>query len=109
MARPDEVHTLASALMHGRLGRREFLTRAAALGLSAPVVAGILAACGASATPTSAPAAQATTAPTAATGGGAGGAATAAATRPAAAGASPAGQGRTGITTAEWNPEKIKA
>src|SRR5919202_3280696 len=104
MSRSDEVRALESALMHGRLGRREFLTRAAALGLSAPVVAGILAACGEAPTPTSAPAAQATTAPTAATGGGAGGAATAAATRPAvAAAASPAGNTRTGISTAEWN------
>ncbi|HEX5505345.1 MAG TPA: peptide ABC transporter substrate-binding protein [Thermomicrobiales bacterium] len=62
-SRHDDVRALAGALVGGRLGRREFIRRAAALGLSASAIAAALAACGASPTPTSAPAA--TSAPTA--------------------------------------------
>ena len=76
-----EAWSLERALVRGRLSRRDFIRRSAALGLSAPTIAAVLAACGASPTPTSVPAA-ATTAPTAL-------GATAAPTR-AAGGASPA-------------------
>src|SRR5919202_678727 len=76
-----EAWSLERALVRGRLSRRDFIRRSAALGLSAPTIAAVLAACGASPTPTSVPAAP-TTAPTAV-------GATAAPTR-AAGGASPA-------------------
>jgi len=104
----DTLDILARQLADGRLGRRGFIRRAAALGLSASAIAGALAACGAVTTPTIAAIATtvssaaptvaavatavASTAPTAA----AGGAATAttatrttAATPPGAASASP--------------------
>jgi len=55
----DEVRALESAARSGQLSRREVLKRAAALGLSAPVIASLLAACArGEATPTPAPAAQ---------------------------------------------------
>jgi peptide/nickel transport system substrate-binding protein len=59
----DPIQRLAQDLQTGQLGRRLFIQRAAALGLSASAIAGVLAACGASATPTTAP--VATVAPTA--------------------------------------------
>src|SRR5947209_7411276 len=66
MSRFDQTRSLEDALVHGRLSRRDFIRRASALGLAAPAIATILAACGgASPTPTTAPAA--TTAPPAAT------------------------------------------
>lgn len=60
----DELKQLEAAARAGQLSRREVLKRAAALGLSAPVIASLLAACARpEATPTTAPAAQ-TPAPT---------------------------------------------
>jgi len=60
----DELKQLEAAARTGQLSRREVLKRAAALGLSAPVIASLLAACARQqATPTTAPAAQ-TPAPT---------------------------------------------
>mgnify|MGYP001066407370 CR=1 FL=1 len=57
------LRTLTEELTTGRLNRRQFVVRAAALGASASAIAAILAACGsAAATPTAPPA---TTAPTA--------------------------------------------
>src|SRR4051794_11830289 len=41
-----EAQALASGLLSGRLGRRDFIRRAVALGLSASAVAAALAACG---------------------------------------------------------------
>lgn len=56
----DPLRELQGAVQAGRLTRREVLERAAALGLTAPVIASLLAACagGQQATPTAAPAAQ---------------------------------------------------
>ncbi|MGN6563947.1 MAG: ABC transporter substrate-binding protein [Thermomicrobiales bacterium] len=110
MAHSDNPQSLVRDLSTGRLSRRQFVQRAAALGISSSLIGAVLAACGSSAaTATTAP--QPTTAP--AGGGGAtattGAAATkapAAATAPA---ASPGANTRTGITAAEWNPEAIKA
>ncbi len=82
MARSAAVRSLERGLMHGHLSRRDFIRRAAALGLSAPAIAAVLAACGPGATPTGAPAAG-TTAPTKAP--------TAAAPKPAGSPASTAG------------------
>lgn len=82
---------LADALRAGRLSRRDFIRHAAALGLSLPAIAALLAACGASATPT----ALAPTARAAAT--------TAATTVPAGTGATVAAvatQGATAVTGA---------
>ncbi|HET8625931.1 MAG TPA: peptide ABC transporter substrate-binding protein [Thermomicrobiales bacterium] len=106
MSRPVDTRALTDLerqLLRGRIGRRQFILRAVALGLSASGVAAALAACGgASPTATSAPAATSapTTAPaatkpaatTAPSGGGAATATTApaAATKPA---GSPAAQG----------------
>lgn len=44
--RPSELATLAEAVMTRRIGRREFVRRATMLGVSASVIAPILAACG---------------------------------------------------------------
>ena len=44
MVNSDSVRSLTQEWTAGRLSRRDFLTRAAALGLSAPVIAGALAA-----------------------------------------------------------------
>ena len=61
--RSPELDQLRDAVFAGRLNRRQVLKRSAALGLSAPVVAALLAACGGEdATSTPAPAATATTA-----------------------------------------------
>ncbi|HMM40531.1 MAG TPA: peptide ABC transporter substrate-binding protein [Thermomicrobiales bacterium] len=64
------IEDLRDAVLAGRLGRRQLLKRAMALGLSAPVIAGLLAACGGDdngeATATTASGASATT-PAAAT------------------------------------------
>ena len=57
MSRFDDARSLERELAHERLSRRDFIRRAAALGLSAPAMAAILAACGPGATPTTAPAA----------------------------------------------------
>ncbi|GBD18348.1 Glutathione-binding protein GsiB [bacterium HR27] len=55
----DELRQLEEAARSGQLSRREVLKRAAVLGLSAPAIASLLAACaGGGATPTPAPAAQ---------------------------------------------------
>ncbi|HET8629082.1 MAG TPA: peptide ABC transporter substrate-binding protein [Thermomicrobiales bacterium] len=79
MGRQDQatIETLTRALSRDRLGRRDFIRRAAALGLSASAIAAALAACGGAATPTTAPAAS--TAPTTAPSGASGTAATTAA------------------------------
>ncbi len=120
MSSHRDAENLANALFTGRVGRREFFTRAAALGLSGGVLAAALAACGATETPTSAPVPSAapSAAPTTGTATGAGVTATTAprpSTTAAAAGSSPVAGGtpnantRTGITAAEWNPESIRA
>ncbi len=57
MADREPIQSLARDLTAGRLGRRAFISRAAALGLSASAIGAILTACGAEATPTTAPAA----------------------------------------------------
>lgn len=65
----DELRQLEQAARSGKLNRREVLKRAAALGLSAPVIASLLAACArGEATPTTAPAAQTPAAQTPAAG-----------------------------------------
>jgi len=46
-----DLSTLKEQVQQGRIGRRELLRRAAALGLSAPVISGLLAACAPSGTP----------------------------------------------------------
>lgn len=46
-----DLSNLRQEVAQGRIGRRELLRRAAALGLSAPAIAGLLAACAPSATP----------------------------------------------------------
>ncbi|MCL5960090.1 MAG: ABC transporter substrate-binding protein [Chloroflexi bacterium] len=64
----EKINSLIDQLVEKKIDRRQFLVRAAAIGLSASAISTILAACGTeSATPTSAPAAAATTAPAAAT------------------------------------------
>ena len=55
------LDSLRTELLEGRLDRRSVLKRGMALGLSAPVIAGLLAACGGGEDATSTPAAQATT------------------------------------------------
>ncbi|HEX5504408.1 MAG TPA: ABC transporter substrate-binding protein [Thermomicrobiales bacterium] len=74
----------------GRLSRRAFVARAAALGLSGAAVSAFLAACGGSATATTAAGGAATTAPTTAAGGAATTAPTTAATTAATKAATPA-------------------
>ncbi len=51
MAVFDPMHSLARDLTDGRIARRDFIKRAAALGFSATAIAGVLAACGASDVP----------------------------------------------------------
>ncbi len=53
-----QIQTLAGELIAGRLSRRDFIARAAALGLSATAIASVLAACGGEAPATTAPAAS---------------------------------------------------
>ena len=90
MQQPAPFDDLMSGLQRGRLDRREFILRAAALGATIPMIAGMLAACGASpaATVAPAPSAAASAAPSAAASAApstaASAAASAAATRPAA-------------------------
>jgi peptide/nickel transport system substrate-binding protein len=55
---PSKLDMLREEVFQGRLSRRDVLKRGAALGLSAPVIAGLLAACGGD-DPTATPAAQA--------------------------------------------------
>src|SRR5262245_140648 len=110
MAQSDEVRSLVRGLDEGRLSRRDFVVRAAALGVSSSLISAVLAACGAAATATSPPPAAA---PTSVPAGG-GGATATTAPRPSAAASAvaagtPGGNTRTGITAAEWNPEAIKA
>ncbi|HCG29702.1 MAG TPA: hypothetical protein DEU95_08180, partial [Chloroflexi bacterium] len=57
----DEIR---ADVLAGRIDRRTMLKRAMALGLSAPIIAGLLAACGGSEKATSTPKAEATTAAT---------------------------------------------
>lgn len=45
MTDPNELRALSADARAGRIGRRELLRRAVALGLSAPAIAGLLAAC----------------------------------------------------------------
>jgi peptide/nickel transport system substrate-binding protein len=116
MSRADEARSLERALLDGHLGRRDFIRRAAALGLSAAAISTALAACGGTTSPTTAPVAN-----TPAAGGGTtpaattaapGGAATAAPTRaasPAAAAAgSPAAAAGGGVATASAGPGPSK-
>ncbi|HET8627955.1 MAG TPA: peptide ABC transporter substrate-binding protein [Thermomicrobiales bacterium] len=94
MTRSITTRALERALREGRLTRRDFIARAAALGLSAAGIAAALAACGAGATPTSAPAATAAPTavpPTAAPKAPGGAATTAPTSAPAAAAPTPAG------------------
>ncbi len=79
MLNESGITQIQQELRTGQIGRRTFVRRAAALGLSATAIAGALAACGTSATPTTATGTGASVAPTAATGGGASTAPTAAA------------------------------
>ena len=129
MAQSDEIQSLVEGIGSGQLGRREFLRRAAALGLSSSLAMAVLAACGAT-TPTATTAPVASAAPSAAASAAASAAssaagaatarpsASAAASAPAAsssaaasapAAGTPSSSTRTGITAAEWNPETIKA
>ena len=62
----DQVHSLLNGIRSGRLSRREFVRGAAILGMSGPVIAAFLAACGADATATPAPTARPSTAASAA-------------------------------------------
>ncbi|MCL5961915.1 MAG: substrate-binding domain-containing protein [Chloroflexi bacterium] len=67
----SKINSLIDDLQTGRLSRREFMVKAAALGLSLSAIGAVLSACGtesggAAATATTAPAATATTAPAAA-------------------------------------------
>ncbi len=55
-----EIDELRAEALEGRLDRRSVLKRGIALGLSAPIIAGLLAACGGSEKATSTPAAAAT-------------------------------------------------
>lgn len=127
MSRSEEINSLVRGLGEGQLSRRDFMRRAAVLGVSSTMIGAVLAACGASATPTSAPAA-----PTTAAAGGTG-ASTAPSAAPSAAGnpaltattaapratagttSSPIAAGtpgvdtRTGIDLSTWNPETIRA
>ncbi|HRA32686.1 MAG TPA: hypothetical protein PL172_12260, partial [Thermomicrobiales bacterium] len=64
MSQPEHgFDALREEVLAGKLDRRQVLKRGAMLGLSAPVIAGLLAACGGSEKATSTPAAAATTAP----------------------------------------------
>ncbi len=117
-----EPQDLMRQFTNGTLGRRAFITRAAALGFSASAIAGFLAACGGDTTATVAPttASSASTAPTAATGGASvaptaaataasgGGAGVATATRagatPGSAGATPPAGGGGGLGSASKGP-----
>jgi basic membrane protein A and related proteins len=87
----DQVHSLVKGIRTGQLSRREFVRRAAILGMSGPVIAAFLAACGADATATTAPrpSAAASTAPASA----AGAASAAPAASAASAAATPVGSG----------------
>ncbi len=69
----DQINALVTGVSSGRLSRREFVRRAAVLGLSGPIIAAFLAACGAAATatpvpPTAKPSVAASAAPSAAAG-----------------------------------------
>jgi multiple sugar transport system substrate-binding protein len=119
MSRSEEINSLVRGIGEGQISRRDFMRRAAVLGVSSTMIGAVLAACGAAATPTSAPAA-APTGTTAAAGGGAAStaptaastaAATAARATATAAGAAgtPGANTRTGIDVANWNPETIRA
>ena len=91
MADRDHIQSLTQDLVAGRVNRRDFIKRAVVLGLSASAITAILAACGASATPTTAPASAA---PASAA------ASTAASARPStAASAAPASAAGTGAAT----------
>jgi len=119
MARSEEINSLVRGIGEGQLSRRDFVRRAAALGVSSSIIGAVLAACGTSAAPTSAPAASVapSAAPTTGAATGAGATATTAprASATAGAGSSPAAAGtpggntRTGIGAGEWNPESIRA
>lgn len=111
MAHPEEVQALVQGLGQGQFSRRDFVRRAAALGLSSSIIGAALAACGAASTPTTAPVASAAPAASAAAASAPAASAAASSAQPAAsaAGAGTPGAGtRTGITTAEWNPEAIR-
>ncbi len=65
MSSDGEVRDLMGAFVEGRLSRRQFIVRAAALGISASAIGALLAACGSSGSATSAPTSAATSAATA--------------------------------------------
>ncbi len=121
MARSEEINSLVRDLGEGQLSRRDFMRRAAVLGVSSSMIGAVLAACGASETPTAAPAVPtgttaatgggASTAPTVAAAGGASTAPTAATAPRATAGtvASPSAGTSSGVGVANWNPETIRA
>ena len=58
MAQSDEIQKLVEGIGSGQLKRRDFLRRAAALGLSSSLAAAVLAACGGTPTATPAPTAK---------------------------------------------------
>ncbi len=112
MARSEEINSLVRGLGEGQLSRRDFMRRAAVLGVSSSMIGAVLAACGASETPTAAPAVP--TGTIAAAGGGASTAPTSAPTAAATAARATAGAGATpsvaaGGVGANWNPETIRA
>jgi len=115
MSRSEEINSLVRGLGEGQLSRRDFMRRAAVLGVSSSMIGAVLAACGASATPTSAPAAAPTGTTAAAGGGAASTAPTSAPTAAATAARATAGAGATpsvaasGGVGANWNPETIRA
>ena len=97
----DNADSCLDDLTTGRLSRRDFLARAAGLGLSASAIAAALVACGGAAPTATIPAA-----PSVAPAGGSGATATSAPPRVV---ASPSAGTRVGITAGEWNPATINA
>lgn len=92
----QDLRNLNSQAISGALTRRQVLKRAMALGLSAPAIATLLAACGGSSSKTPTTASAATTAPTTSGGGATGGTTTAPAATGAASGSAvaPPGKGK---------------
>jgi multiple sugar transport system substrate-binding protein len=113
MARSEEINSLVRGLGEGQLSRRDFMRRAAVLGVSSTMIGAVLAACGASETPTAAPAVP--TGTVAAAGGGASSTRTTGAAAPTApratagTAASPSAGTSSGVGVTNWTPETIKA
>jgi peptide/nickel transport system substrate-binding protein len=120
MTSGEPIQSLARDLTSGKLNRRSFIRRAAALGLSASAIGAVLAACGGEAPATTAPAAStapsvaptaaptraATTAASTAPTSGSGGAATVAATRTTSAATAVASASAVGSPAALTGPTK---